>query len=555
LTQYEAVRLFIERAQAVKTDFAVTNENAPAVAEICYRLDGLPLAIELAAVRVKLFPPRVLLTRLDDRLKFLTGGARDLPTRQQTIRNTIDWSYNLLDAGEQMLFARLGVFVGGCTIEAAEAVCTANGDLPMEIVDGIAALVDKSLLRQTEDPDGEPRFTMLETIREYALERLEASGEAEALRRQHAEHYLVLAETSEPELHHAEQLTWLQRLEQEYDNLRAALHWGVGQDEMSVRFGAALGLFWDIRGHYSEGAHWLEQVVTQSSSKPTLVQARALYRAGLISKHLGDYENGSARIEGSLAISRALGDQRGIARSLEVLGQMARLQGNTGRAEALLTEHLALLEDLADQTDQAATIYSKLTLAVLREDRQAIMQLAEEYVALCREQSDRMELAHGLNSLGDNARWLGDPRRAMIAFEEALALFRELATPRGITMVLKNMGFVAQQLGEYTRATELFTEALIVDRKTEDKVWIAIDMIGFAGNAGAQQPERAARLLGFAQALLDALKVVLEASDRPDYDRIVAAARAQLGEEAFAAAWEAGRSLTLEQAIEEALSH
>ena len=194
LTQYEAVRLFIARAQAVKADFMVTNENAFAVAEICYRLDGLPLAIELAAARVKLFPPQALLERLGSRLKFLTGGARDLPTRQQTIHNTIQWSYHLLDEREKILFARLGAFVGGCTLEAAEAVCNADNALPLDVVDGIAALVDQSLLRQDEGPGGTPRFVMLETIREYALERLEQRGEVEAVRRWHAEYFLALAE-------------------------------------------------------------------------------------------------------------------------------------------------------------------------------------------------------------------------------------------------------------------------------------------------------------------------------------------------------------------------
>jgi predicted ATPase len=283
LTQYEAVQLFIERAQAVKAGFAVSSENAPAIAEICYRLDGLPLALVLAAARVKLFPPQALLRRLDDRLKFLTGGARDLPARQQTIRNTIDWSYHLLEAGEQRLFARLGVFVGGCRLEAAEAVCKTNGDLPMEIVDGITALVEKSLLRQTEDPDGEPRFTMLETIREYALERLEASGEVEVLRRQHATYCLVLAETAEPELHRAEQLRWLQRLEQELDNLRAALAWSqtsAAGVETGLRLAGALGPFWQMRSHQIEGRTWLLSILAHPMAKPTAARAKALNWAG-----------------------------------------------------------------------------------------------------------------------------------------------------------------------------------------------------------------------------------------------------------------------------------
>ncbi|MFQ5794857.1 MAG: AAA family ATPase [Candidatus Bipolaricaulia bacterium] len=245
LMQYEAVRLFIDRAQAVKPDFAVTHENAPAVAEICIRLDGLPLAIELAAARITLLPPQVMLARLGSRLKLLTGGARDLPARQQTLRATIDWSYDLLDASEQTLFERLSVFVGGCTLEVAEAVCNGTGDLELDVdvLDGLASLVDKNLLRQEEQVEGAPRFLMLETIREYGLERLEASGEAEATQRTRADYYLALAEQAEPKLWGGpEQGEWLDRLEVEHDNLRAALAWceQSGECEVGLRLGVAL---------------------------------------------------------------------------------------------------------------------------------------------------------------------------------------------------------------------------------------------------------------------------------------------------------------------------
>jgi predicted ATPase len=229
LTEYAAVQLFIERAQAVKADFAVTTANVPAVAEICARLDGLPLAIELAAARIKLFPPQALLTRLNSRLTLLAAGARNLPARHQTIRTTIDWSYQLLDAGEQSLFARLGVFVGGWTFEAAEAVCNVDGKLGLDVVDGIAALLEQSLVRQSEELDSEPRFTMLETIREYALEQLVARGEAEMVQRQHAEFFLALAEQAEPQLFSTLRAHWLERLEREHDNLRAALRWFIDQ--------------------------------------------------------------------------------------------------------------------------------------------------------------------------------------------------------------------------------------------------------------------------------------------------------------------------------------
>jgi predicted ATPase/class 3 adenylate cyclase len=305
ITQYEAVRLFIERAQAARADFAVTNDNAPAVAEICHRLEGLPLAIELAAARVKLFPPAALLARLANRLTFLTGGARDLPERQQTIRNTIDWSYQLLDDAEKTLFARLGVFVGGCTIEAAEAVCSAAGDLPIDVMEGIAALMDKSLLRQEEGVDDEPRFVMLETIREYALERLEQSGEAEAVRRRHTEYYLALAEAAEPWLYsHAESPSWLDRLEEEYDNLRAALGWAIERREanLALRFGAALGWFWWLRDDYREGLSWLDAALAQSSADLTPARAYALFHASQLDSNL---DRGLARGREPGAVSKA----------------------------------------------------------------------------------------------------------------------------------------------------------------------------------------------------------------------------------------------------------
>jgi predicted ATPase len=252
LTHYEAVRLFVERARAAKADFSVTNENAPAVAEICYRLDGLPLTIELVAARIKLLTPQAILGRLGNRLKLLTGGARNLPERQQTLRSTIEWSYGLLDEGEKVLFARLSVFAGGRTLEAIEAICDAEGDLPVDVLDGLASLVDENLLKQEEGVGAEPRFVMLETIHEFAREKLQESDEVEDIRRLHAEYFLALAEEAEAGVEGSQQPVWLERLEKEHDNMRAALSWALGQgqdSELALRMGAALGEFWYLRGH------------------------------------------------------------------------------------------------------------------------------------------------------------------------------------------------------------------------------------------------------------------------------------------------------------------
>jgi predicted ATPase len=255
LSQYDAVALFIQRARLVKPDFAVTNANAPAVAEICYRLDGLPLAIELAAARIRLLPPEALLPRLTSRLRLLTAGARDLPERQRTLRSTIQWSYDLLPPEEQRLFRRMAVFTGGGTLEAIEAICYAEGDLPVDVLERVESLVSQSLLRRVDGADGEPRFTMLETIREYALERLAASGEEEATRRAHAEYYLWFGERALPYLATTGREAWMDRLGEEHDNLREALRWAVqqGREAFALRLMAVLGPFWELRGYFGDG--------------------------------------------------------------------------------------------------------------------------------------------------------------------------------------------------------------------------------------------------------------------------------------------------------------
>src|SRR5829696_8319575 len=297
LSQYEAVRLFIERAKAAKPDFSVTDENAPAVAAICARLDGLPLAIELAAARIKLLTPAAMLERLGSRLKLLGGGARDLPERQRTLRGTIEWSHALLDEGEQVLFARLAVFSGGRTLEAIEAVCDAKGDLPMDALEGVSSLLDKSLLRQEEGPEGEPRFVMLETIHEYTRERLGASGEAEEVRRLHAEYFLALAEEAEAELSGADQLAYLERLEAEHDNFRAALTWSLERASVTaLRMAAALARFWEKRSYFSEGSSWLEAAVRLSESveaatADSATRAKLLSEAGTFAFFRTDFDD------------------------------------------------------------------------------------------------------------------------------------------------------------------------------------------------------------------------------------------------------------------------
>src|SRR5829696_7604166 len=352
LTQYEAVGLFVERARAVKPDFSITNESAPAVAEICVRLDGLPLPIELAAARIKMLPPKAILQRLSSRLKLLTGGARDLPKRQRTLRATIEWSHALLDEGEQLLFARLAVFSGGRTLEAIEAICDAEGDLPVDAFEGVSSLLDKSLLRQEEGPNGEPRFVMLETIHEFAREKLQESSEAEEIKRVHAQYFLTLAEEAPPELRGPDQLEWLERLEAEHDNMRAALSWALERNEaeLSLRLGGALGWFWSVRGYYSEGRRWLEEALAIDGRVSPEVRAMALAGAGDLASEQGELDRAKEACEEGLALLEHGEKEASEAKLflLSCLGFMAWQREDYGRAKQLFEEGLALSREMSD---------------------------------------------------------------------------------------------------------------------------------------------------------------------------------------------------------------
>jgi predicted ATPase/DNA-binding NarL/FixJ family response regulator len=514
LSQYEAVTLFIQRARAARPDFHVTNASAPAVAELCVRLDGLPLAIELAAARVKALSPQALLARLGSRLSLLTGGSRDLPARQQTLRSTLRWSYDLLEPDECVLFARLAVFAGGCSLDAAEAVCTIDQDLSLDVLDGLALLVDQSLLRQTGGPDGEPRFGMLETIREYAAERLDASDDAEIVRRQHAEHYLALAEQARLELLGPQQGAWLERLEQEHDNLRAAFGWAFERDQAEVGLKLAVGLwrFWEQRGHLAEGDACLERALARWPAAPPRLRADALDSVGSVAHKRGDNERAQAHYEEALELMRALGDRRGIALTLHNLGIVLMTQGEFERAEAVQGESLATLRELRDQHSVALSLTSGGVLARNRGDNQRARAFYEESLALFRALGDSSNVALLLNNLARVARDQLEWERADALCAESLALYQELGDRQGITWVLSNLAIIAQRRGAW---------------------------------------ERSARLYGAAEALSAAVGSTeisnLSPIERAAYAAAVAATRYQLGDAAFAAALAAGRAAPLEQ--------
>jgi predicted ATPase/transcriptional regulator with XRE-family HTH domain len=550
LTRYAAIELFVQRAQAALPTFALTDTNALTVAKICRQLDGLPLAIELAAARIVLFTPQELLAGLDQRFVLLTTGALDLPTRQQTLRRAIDWSYELLNAGEQTLFRRLGVFVGSCTLEAARAVCDTADDLETDVLEGVTALLDKSLLQREEGADGRSRYTMLETIREYALERLAASGEAETIRQQHAVYHLTLAEAAEQQLYGSAQRVWLDRLEIEHDNMRAALEWFRARedDERLARLSVALAWFWWLHGHLSEARSWAEQVLARRSQLPAPVLARVLFECV---QFYDGVEVGFALLDESLALYRTLADQRGIARGLVGLGVGRYFNGDDAAARAPLEEGLALSRTIGYKPGIADALAMLGEVALAQSDYAPAATLLEESLLLYRELGNSYEISSVLNYLGDAAQLQGDYQRATTLFAEALALRQELGDHRGSAAMLGKLADVALKQGDIARAVALLEESLGIYQDIGWKQGIGWTLQFFSRVACALgQPELATRLLGAEAALGYQVWPTL----RTDHERTIAAAHTALGEEAFAAAWAAGHALTLEQAITEAIS-
>ncbi len=573
LSHYAAVALFRQRAQATRPDFHITDANAPVIAEICVCLDGLPLAIELAAARIKLLPPEALLARLEHRLAVLTSGTRDLPARQQTLRSTIKWSYELLPANEQRLFWRLSVFVGGCTLKAVETVCGEADAVALDVLDGVASLLDNSLLQQTEQAGDEPRFVLLETIREYGRECLEARGEREEIPRAHANYYLELAEEAEPKLCSAERENWVHRLEREHDNIRAALSWSVERKEAAtaLRLGGALWRFWLLQGHLSEGRQWLEKVLaigvpqagrltgTESGGLTTqvssAVRAKALNGAGVLAHYQGDYRQAKVLCEESLALFRELGDKRGIAASLNglglIVGQATRARNDYVVARALYEESLAIVRELGDLWGIAETLWDFARVAFYQGDYTAGSPLCEESLAIFRGLGDRRRIAEILGSLGGYmAFYQGDYTIELTSMEESLAIMRELGDRRSSARLLWFLGHAAFVQDDYAKARTFYEEALAILQELGIQWFIASCLDGLAEVAVAQgQPEWAVHLLGAAALLREVLGVSPPPYNLANYERTVATTRAQLGEERFAAAWAEGREMTLEQVL------
>jgi predicted ATPase/class 3 adenylate cyclase/Tfp pilus assembly protein PilF len=559
LTEYEAVRLFVERARAVRPDFFLTEENGPAVVEICARLDGLPLAIELAAARIKLLPPQVLLDRLGNRLKLLTGGARNLPERQRTLRNAIEWSYELLDEGEKLLFGRLGVFSGGATLKAIDAVCDARGDLPTDAFDGVSSLLDKSLLRQEEGAAGEPRFAMLETIHEFASVMLEESGEVEAVRCAHAEYFLALAEEAEPKLWGAEDAAWLDRLEREHDNMRVALSWAIEHEEatLALRLGAALRWFWYMEGYYGEGRRWLEAALGKDwGAAAAEARARALEGVGWLAWGQGDLDRAQAAAKEGLKLSAEAGLGDVVAADLlNVLGEgVARQRGDYEWAEELLTESLALYRKAGDIRGVAWSLCNLANVSSDRGNYEQAKRLYEEGLALSRELAGAELLGAHLINLGYESLLEGEPERATALNEEAAELYRKRRRRGDLQNVLVNLGWAALLQGDHERADASYEECLVLCRELGDKLTASESLEGLACSAGARRDaSRASVLFGAAEALREATGYRLAPRDRSLREPYMAAVRAQVDEATWSAARERGRSMELEDAIVYAL--
>ena len=452
LADDEAAELFVARAQAAKPDFAVSEQNAAAVAELCTRLDGLPLAIELAAARTKLLPPAAMLSRLGNRLELLTGGRRDAPQHQQTLRTTLDWSYDLLGEDEQRLFAQLGVFAGGCTLASAEAVCRVDGS----VLEGVAALVDESLVRQAEED--EPRFSMLETVREYSLLRLAASGMEQEVRRRHLEHFLAFAEDAEPRLVAQEQAAWLARCDAEHDNIRAALAFALdsGDGEAALRLAVSLRHFWQLHGHLAEGRHALEEALAATSEEPSAARAYALNSVGILASEQGDLEHAEAVFEAGLEAGRAINDPRPAATTLVNLGNLAFFRDELDRARELYGEAIERFTAIGDFRSTAIAKDNLGLLALTTGDlAEAVVWLTEARDE-SRKAGDEHELAAASRSLAAALLELDDAEEVPALLAESLSLSRGLGEPLGVAVCLDTYAGLAATLGDAERAATLF---------------------------------------------------------------------------------------------------
>lgn len=552
LQKYPAVQLFTERTRSVKPDFEVTPTNAMAVAQICDRLEGLPLAIELASARSRMLSPQALLVRLQDRFKLLRGERRDLPERQQTMYSAIDWSHSLLSDDEKRLFRRLAVFSGGWSFDDADAVCNSEDEEPRPVFEGLEKLVEHSLVRPPEEVGGELRFSMFETIREFARERLGQSGDLDATEQQHAKHYLSLAETAEVELQGPARKSWGSRLDAEIDNLRAAMRWGLDghENEISLRIATSLWLFWWTHGYWQEGLQWLERGICDREQIPVALKARGLALAGGLARELGDYAKGTPLLKESLALWRQIGDQKGIAMALSNLGPMLLRQGDYSGATAMLEEALGVRRQLPERRGLIATLMNlAITLSEQGEHARAV-DLYREALNLARTAGDDDQVALVLANFARTEIGQGHLNEAEALYAEAAPIFERLGNRAWLAFVSQGRGIVAIKRGHRARALDLFSEALTRFHESGVRLYAIACMGWLAGVAEEQgQLERAVSLLSASESLRKKLGVARPRIDQLEFESRLKDLKDKMDKDALAARWADAEMMTYEQAI------
>ncbi len=552
LVQVSAIELFAQRASAVWPSFAMTSENSLAIQGICSRLDGLPLAIELAAARTKMLSPNAILDRLQSRLQLLTGGALDLPERQHTLRNAIDWSHDLLNEPERRLFRRLAVFVGGCTVEAGEAVCNTGRDLGVDLFEGLSSLVGQNLVQRVDRAETEPRFTMLETIREYALERLIESEEQSATRRAHAAYFVVLAEEGNPQLIADERADWLAQCDIEIDNFRYALDWlfETGDMDWGLRLCIALFRFWDMREHLIEGRVRLETVLRLAGDGHSKERAKVSHFIGALATAQRDYPVAEHFLEQSLSLYEELGDQSGIAASLNALGVSARDRGDYYSAQSNLERSLACWRMLSDRLAIARCLHNLANVVKARADYPRARWALREAAGIFEELGDRSGAAWSINQEGDIARAQGDVAAARGLYQRALVAFRGSGDPWGSARSLTDLGDIDCEHGDYSSAHSAYREALEIFTGLGHRRGMARTLEGSACLALAQgHAGRALTLAGAAENLRRLIGAPLPQAEQLRLDQTLLPAWQSLSDSEGKGAWAQGSAMNLERAI------
>jgi predicted ATPase/DNA-binding winged helix-turn-helix (wHTH) protein len=553
LEQNSAVELFAQRARTVRPNFVITSENADAIRQICLRLDGLPLAIELAAARTKVLSPSAILGRLQSRLQLLTGGARDLPERQQTLRKTIDWSHDLLNEAEQKLLRRFSVFSGGGTLEAAEAVCNTGLDLRIDLFEGLSSLVDKNMVQRVDRTDADARFTMLETVREYALERLVTSGEEASVRKAHAAYCLVLAEEGNPELNVPERAAWLSRCDLEVDNFRSALDWLMQNPnlEWGLRLSMALFRFWDMREHLIEGRACLEAILRVAGDGHSKERARISQFLGALATAQGDFPAAQHFLEQSFALYEQLGDQWGVAVSLNALAVSARDRGDYGSAQHNSERSLVCWRALPDKLSVARCLHNLANVVKVRGDYSRAQAVLREATSIFEELGDTSGAAWSINQQGDIARDECDLATARHYYQRALSAFRKAGDRWGVARSLADLGYVYCEQGDYGAAHGAYREALEIFADLGHRRGIARALEGNACLAMAQgHAARALTLAAAAQHIRRLISAPLTQAEQLKLDQKLVRAKESLSEPAAIEAWEKGASMSLEEAVQ-----